>query len=181
MFSYLYRDNALWRAVEHLYVGLAAGYGLGYGWHNYLHPVLVGDLIGRQQWWLLLPLLLGLLVFARDLPGGTFLARLPLALWVGYGAGYALAYLPRTLWLQVRGSFVAPDRWDNLVVLVTLCGGLCSFLFTLGGGRGALAAAGRWGRWAILVALGASFGGAVLYRYTILLGRVQFLVQTWLR
>ena len=30
VFSYLYRDNALWRAVEHLYVGLSAGYGLGY-------------------------------------------------------------------------------------------------------------------------------------------------------
>ncbi len=180
VFSYLYRDNALWRAVEHLYVGLAAGYGLGYGWHNYLHPVIVGDMIGRHQWWYLAPLLLGLLVFARNLPGGAVLARLPLALWVGYGAGYALAYLPRTLWLQVRGSFLPPDRWGNALVLATLVGGLCYFLFTLGGTRGVLGTLGRWGRWAVLGALGASFGGAVLYRYTIFLGRVAFLLKAWL-
>jgi len=179
VFSYLYRDNALWRAVEHLYVGLAAGYGLGYGWHAFLRPIIVTDLIGRHQYGYAVPLLFGGLVFARQVRGGEDLARLPLGLWVGYGAGYALAYLPRTLLLQVRGSLLAPDTLSRAVLLLALLSGLCYFLFTLGQGRAGRRAAAL-GRWAVLLALGASFGGAVLYRYTILLGRLSFLLHGWL-
>ncbi len=179
VFSYLYRDNPLWRAVEHLYVGLSAGYGLGYGWYNYLRPIIVGDLIGKHQWGYLLPLLFGGLVFFRYIRGGDWAARLPIALWVGYGAGYALTYLPRTLWLQVAGSMVPPDRVANAIMLVALLGGLAYFLFTLGR-SGWPRRAAALGRYAIMLALGASFGGAVLYRYTIFLGRMAFLLKGWL-
>lgn len=179
VFSYLYRDNALWRAVEHLYVGLSAGYGLGYGWHNFLRPILLTDMIRHHQYGYALPLLFGFLVFLRYVRGGDALARLPLGLWVGYGAGYALTYLPRTLWLQVAGSMLPPDRAANLLVLATLVGGLCYFLFTVGH-TGPVRRAAAFGRYAIMLALGASFGGAVLYRYTIFLGRMAFLLKGWL-
>ncbi len=179
VFSYLYRDNALWRAVEHLYIGLSAGYGLGYGWHNFLEPIIVTDMIHRHQYGYALPLLFGLLVFARYVRGGDGPARLPIGLWVGYGAGYALTYLPRTLWLQVSGSMLPPDRLSNVLVLATLVGGLCYFLFTVGQ-RGPIRRMATFGRYAIMLALGASFGGAVLYRYTIFLGRMAFLLKDWL-
>ena len=179
VFSYLYKDNALWRAVEHLYVGLSAGYGLGYGWYNFLRPIIVDDLIGKHQWGYALPLLFGALVFGRYVRGGEGLARLPIALWVGYGAGYALTYLPRTLWLQVAGSLLPPDRVSNAVMLTALLGGLAYFLFTLGSSGWTRRAAAA-GRYAVMLALGASFGGAVLYRYTIFLGRMAFLLKGWL-
>ena len=179
VFSYLYRDNALWRAVEHLYVGLSAGYGLGYGWYNFLRPIVVDDLIGKHQWGYGLPLLFGALVFCRYVRGAEALARLPIALWVGYGAGYALTYLPRTLWLQVAGSLLPPDRASNAVMLTALLGGLAYFLFTLGR-AGWTRRAAAVGRYAVMLALGASFGGAVLYRYTIFLGRMAFLLKGWL-
>ena len=180
VFSYLYRDNALWRAVEHLYVGLSAGYGLGYGWHNYLGPIILTDMLQRHQYAYALPILFGLVVFLRYVRGGDSIARLPLGLWVGYGAGYALTYLPRTLWLQITGSWLPPDDWANVLVLATLVGGLCYFLFTVGR-SGPIGRFAQFGRYAIMLALGASFGGAVLYRYTIFLGRMAFLLKGWLR
>lgn len=179
VFSYLYRDNALWRAVEHLYVGLSAGYGLGYAWHNFLAPIILTDVLRHHQYAYVLPLAFGFLVFMRTARGGEGLARLPLAIWVGYGAGYALTYLPRTLRLQVTGSMLPPDRLDNVMILATLVGGLCYFLFTVGQ-RGPVRRLASFGRYAIMLALGAAFGGAVLYRYTIFLGRMTFLLRTWL-
>lgn len=179
VFSYLYRDNALWRAVEHLYVGLSAGYALGYGWHNYLGPIVLTDIIAHHQYGYAAPILFGFAVFLGYVRGGERIARLPLGLWVGYGAGYALTYLPRTLWLQVSGSALPPNRLSNVLVLCTLLGGLFYFMFTIGR-RGTLGRIGAFGRFAVMLALGASFGGAVLYRYTIFLGRMAFLLKGWL-
>lgn len=136
-------------------------------------------MVRHHQYAYALPLIFGMLVFLRTVRGGEGLARLPLAIWVGYGAGYALTYLPRTLRLQVTGSMLPPDRLNNIVILATLVGGLCYFLFTFGQ-QGPVRRLASFGRYAIMLALGASFGGAVLYRYTIFLGRVSFLLHTWL-
>lgn len=176
--SYLYRENSLWRAVEHLYVGLAAGYGVGYVWHNFLRPVLLEALWANGQWSYLFPLSLGFLVYLRYLPRYAWLARIPLAIWVGYGAGYILAYAPRTLVEQVAGSFLPLKSLDNVLVVAALLGSLAYFFFTLPRQHPVLRWASAVGRWSILVALGASFGSAVLYRYNILFGRIAFLLRS---
>jgi hypothetical protein len=179
--SYLWRDNPVWRLVEHLYLGLAAGYGLGYTWHNFLRPVLAGDVLQRHQWQELLPLALGVLIYGRYVKGLEWLARFPIAVWVGYGAGYVVAYLPRTLLRQVAASFVSLGDLNHLALVACLVGGLVYFSFTLPREHPAVRAAAGVGRWAILVALGASFGSAVLYRFSILYGRFDFLLHTWMR
>ena len=100
---------------------------------------------------------------------------------MGYGAGYVVAYLPRTLLRQVAASFLTLNDLNHLVILAALLGGLLYFSFTLPREPRLVKAAARVGRWAILVALGASFGSAVLYRFTILYGRADFLLHGWLR
>ena len=180
VFTYLWRDNAVWRFVEHLYLGLAAGYGIGYTWHNFLLPVLAGDVVRSHHWYWLLPLALGALIYARYVRGLEWLARFPIALWVGYGAGYVVAYLPRTLLRQVSSSFLSLGSLNNLVIVACLVGGLVHFSFTLPRDRAVVRHAAAFGRWSILVALGASFGSAVLYRFSILYGRFDFLLHTWM-
>jgi hypothetical protein len=178
--SYLYDDNPAWRVAEHLYVGLAAGYGLGYTWQNYLRPVIWQQIILHGAWGWALPLLLGACIYARYVPGWEWLARLPLGVWVGYGAGYVLAYVPRVLLGQVAGSMLPLHDLRALALLVCLLGGFATFVFTLPDRPGALRLAGLVGRYAILLALGVAFGGAVLYRFTLLYGQVHFLVHDWL-
>jgi hypothetical protein len=178
--SYLYADNPAWRVTEHLYVGLAAGYGLGYTWQNYLRPVLQTQLPAPGGWIWLLPLALGALLYARYVPRLEWLSRFPLGVWIGYGAGYILAYLPRVVVGQVTGSMVDLSSLTHLALMVCLLGAFATFVFTLPDRSGPLRAAGRVGRYAILVALGVAFGGAVLYRFTLLYGRIQFLVHGWL-
>lgn len=180
VFSYLWRDNAVWRLVEHLYLGLAAGYGLGYTWHDLLRPILIGDVVTRHQFGYLLPLGLGLLIYSRHVRGLEWLARLPIAIWVGYGAGYVVAYLPRTLLGQMAASVLPLGSADNLVLVACLVGALVYFSFTLPRERPLLRAMAGVGRWAVLIALGASFGSAVLYRFSILYGRMDFLLRTWI-
>lgn len=178
--SYLYKDNPAWRVAEHLYVGLAAGYALGYTWQNYLRPVVIARIFDRGELVWLLPVALGLAIYTRYVPGWAWLARFPVGIWVGYGAGYVLAYLPRIVLGQVIGSMVPLTGVRNVLLLVCLLGGFATFVFTLPDRPGALRVAGSVGRYAILIALGVAFGGAVLYRFTLLYGQIHFLVHTWL-
>ena len=48
VFSFLYRDNPLYKFVEHLFVGIAAGYVLAVQFHNVFvpniwHPLVSGE------------------------------------------------------------------------------------------------------------------------------------------
>lgn len=178
--SFLYDDNPAWRITEHLYVGLAAGYGLGYTWQNYLRPVLLNQVGAPGGWIWIFPLVLGALLYTRYIRGWEWLARFPMGIWIGYGAGYILAYLPRVVVGQVTGSMVALNSLSNLALLVCLLGGFATFVFTLPDRPGLIRTAGRIGRYAILIALGVAFGGTVLYRFTLLYGQVHFLVHDWL-
>jgi hypothetical protein len=78
----------------------------------------------------------------------------------------------------VPGTLLPPDRLGYAIVLVTLAGGLGDFLSTVGR-RGPARRLGALGRWAVRVALGASFGGALLCRHTFLPGRITFLLKGW--
>jgi hypothetical protein len=178
--SYLYAENPVWRALEHLYIGLAAGYAVGYAWYSFLRPTLVNDVWRGGAWYDLLPFGLGLLVYCRYVPRLRSLARYPLAVWVGYGAGYVVTYVPRILLRQVTGSFLPLNDLDNALVIASLLGAMVYFFFTVPREHPLLRRTAAFGRWAILVALGASFGGAVLFRYTVLFGRIDFLVRSWL-
>ena len=40
IFSFLYRDNILYRFAEHLFVGVSAGYLVALTWHNQIRPNL---------------------------------------------------------------------------------------------------------------------------------------------
>ena len=45
IFSFLYDDNPLFKAVEHLYVGVSAGYIMVVTWYNVLYPDLVKPIV----------------------------------------------------------------------------------------------------------------------------------------
>ena len=50
IFSYLYKDNPFYKIVEHLYVGISAGYLLSLGFWNQLQPNLFGRLFPAKHY-----------------------------------------------------------------------------------------------------------------------------------
>ena len=125
LYSFLYKDNPLYKFVEHLFVGVAAAYVLGLVWYNTLLAEIVNSLIlgeGKDRWSLLMPSLLGALMLTRLVPRISWLSRIAFAFVVGLGAGLTIPrYISSFILAQMEPS-LRPITWSieglNLVIIL---------------------------------------------------------------
>jgi hypothetical protein len=93
IFSYLIGDNPLFRLAIYIFVGVSAGYVASVSWQHVLWPKLFQPLmIGTMQQRLLLivPSVLGLLLFAKLSPRSARLGNPAMAFLVGTAAAVAI-------------------------------------------------------------------------------------------
>jgi hypothetical protein len=93
VFSYLFGDNALFRLVIHIFVGVAGGYAAVVAWYNVIWPQLFLPLIAGSQserLFILAPLVLSLLLLLKAFPGTTRLGSPSVAYLVGVGVAAAI-------------------------------------------------------------------------------------------
>ena len=94
MFSFLYRDNVVYRVAEHLMVGVGTGVGVLLAIYYIFIPIVWKGLVapkdGASVAWTILFTALGLLFLGPFVPKLGWLARIPAAVAVGYAAGQAL-------------------------------------------------------------------------------------------
>ena len=191
LYSFLYKDNPLFKFGEHVYVGVAAAYTFGQVWF----PVLYGDLLAplldrdadaaaKTNWWLLVPTLLGLLILTRFSTRLGWLSRITFAFVVGLGAGFAI---PRTISSYILAQIeptlkplsMSWDGIDLLIILVCVVTVLIYFFFSVEH-SGAVGKASKVGIWFLMISFGASFGYTIMGRLSLLIGRVTFLFRDWL-
>jgi len=196
--GFLVKDNPVWRFVEHLFAGVAAGWILVVSWWTVIVPLVVrpaialGDghhdarAIGEALPGLLLPALFGALVFARLDRRTAWIARWPLAIVLGVYAGLRMAgFAHADLILQLKStvrSLVAADATATANGIVFVLGVItCLLFFVRGRGtRGIVAVPARVGSAFLMVAFGAAWGFTVMSRVSLLIGRFQFLLFDWL-
>ena len=184
--SFLYRDNPVYKFAEFLLIGVSVGYALVIAWKSAMMDLLFTPLFGNGDWSLILPLILGLMMFGRFHSKTNFISRIPLAVLIGSGAGAAIPAMlgPRIL-TQVSGSVVPlvreggiPD-WSGLIVLVGVLTTLAYFFFSREH-RGALGVASRAGTWFLMIFFGTTFGYTVMSRMSTFIGRAEFLLTEFL-
>lgn len=178
--TYLYKDNPIWRTVESIYLGLATAYWFVYYFWSFIKPAVFDWIITNGQWYYALAIVLGLLIFFRYVPSLSWIARYPMSFWVGYGAGYVLAFNPAVWLTQITNSFVALNTLSNVLVFIGILTVLAYFFFTLAKENPVFGAVAEVGKWYIMVALGSAFGNTVLYRWNLFLGRANMLIGNWL-
>jgi hypothetical protein len=118
-FSFLYRDNPIYKVAEHIYVGVAAGYGFYQAFWGTIYPNLFRHVFdgmskisqGTEGAWLTQwrwgALVMGLLVLSRLVPKWSWISRWPMALIVGAFAGLNLVgFAQANLIDQVNGTLV---------------------------------------------------------------------------
>ncbi len=205
-FSFLWRDNPVYRFAEHLFVGVSAGYFIVLNFWTVLVPNLWDPLVrafhgagadptragflaaglGDYRGFLLLPGLLGLLLFARLVPRLGWLARWSLALVIGVYAGLkTTGYAQGDFVAQVHASL--QPLWtghlgaslDAILFTVGLVATLLFFFFSREH-KGALGVATRIGTIFLMVGFGAGYGYTVMARVSLLIGRFQVLLESWL-
>lgn len=200
VFSYLLRANPLSRLAEHLLVAVATAYVLAVAIHWVLLPRLLLPLGSGERPDLLIPLVLGLLLLTKAVPSGAQLGNPSLAYLVGVGLALAVGgALVGTLFPQSAATMlpVLPGGETTLsgaiangVVVVGTLLVLLSFLFVQrptapegeSGARPERPAPWRvLGRWFMMITFGAIFGGLAMTYSALLVGRLDFLINQWLR
>lgn len=199
IFSFLYKDNPLYKFAEHLFVGVAAGYILALTWHNTIRPNLWTPLSTGRDWWLIVPLVFGLLLFTRFVPNIGWLSRWSLAAIVGIYSGLAVvAFAEADFVQQLRASmiplfdsastaaFVANPgiitflRFiGNFITVVGLLAILIYFFFSKEhtGSWGMIA---KVGTGLLMIGFGAGYGYTVMTRIALLIDRMFFLLSDFM-
>jgi hypothetical protein len=188
--SFLYKDNLFFRFAESLFAGMSLGYYIGLSVQNTLRPNLFNPLFGQPleglNLLLVVPMLLGVLLYFRYIPRISWVARIALAVYVGYYSGvYLVQKLHGEVLPQSRDTIMSVttgglDAVWNLVMMIGVFSVLIYFYFSAEH-KGALGKVSRVGIWFLMVSFGASFGYTVMARVSLLMGRFSFLVNTWLR
>ena len=208
IFSFLIKENPFYRFFEHLFIGLAAGVGpvlvvRDFLWPNILEPMLGMNIThypdgtashAYQPLYLLylLPMAFGSLYYFIYSRRHAWIAKIVIGFTLGASGALAIRGFFAEAVPQIAGSFKpllvmdggAIDifaSFNNTLFVVTLVLVLNYFFFTFGKEGSIQGKVAPLGRPLLMVCFGAFFGSTVMARLALLVERVQFLVNDWVR
>jgi hypothetical protein len=180
IFSFLYKENPIYRAAEHILVGISVGYYLVILVEETIFSKVIDPIFLDGRMLSLIPAVLGIMMFSRLSRKTGWLARIPLAILIGAGAGVSIpAMLQARILKQMSASMVSLTSIGSIVVLVGVISSLAYFYFSReqSGWFGGLA---KIGTYFLMIFFGATFGYTVMSRVTLLIGRMEFLLSDFL-
>ncbi|MDP3024987.1 MAG: hypothetical protein Q8O10_05580 [candidate division Zixibacteria bacterium] len=186
IFSFLYKDNPFYKFCESLFVGISAGYWFVTTFWQVFMPKLADNLVAGRLYYIIGGVF-GVLMLLRLFPKIGWLSRWSLALVVGTTAGlYFTRYLVSNGMIQVQNTIIPlyvkgnlSQTIGNLVIVIGTFSGLIYFFFSKEH-KGAFGGLAKLGIWFLMLSFGASFGYTVMSRMSLLIGRMDFLLGTWL-
>ena len=190
LFSILYKENPIYRIGEHLYVGTSAAHGIVTVWNNTVKPAITSMPV-KGTWWEIIPMIIGLLIYFNMYRPYAWVARIPISFWIGYNAALVLSarqVIPfftqmtqsiKPLVVMTKGTLDIWNSINNILFVTIILGVLIYFFFTIER-KGVFKYAANWGRIAIMIGFGASFGNTVMARVSLLIGRLTFIFVDWL-
>ena len=196
IFSFLYKDNPLFKLAENLYVGVSVGYTIVKTYDTVILHLIWKPIVENQEWTLLIPVAIGLLMLTRYVPNAAWLSRYAFAFIVGVGAGLAIPRTVSSFILKQIEDTVRPllalvpgdgvtFSWNLMtpassvnviIVLIGVSSVLFYFFFSVehsGPGK----AVARTGVLFLMIAFGAAFGYTVMARMSLLIGRLTDLIE----
>lgn len=176
IFSFLYKDNPLYQMSEQLLVGISLGYGLVLTYERVFVPYFYQPLFLKQQWILIIPSVIGMFYLFRFSRKLSWLSRYPIAFsMMGVGASVPLA-MHTSILVQMRQAMVPIESVNLFLIFFGTIAVLLYFFFS----KAHTGFYGKFvnvGKWYMMVGFGASFGLTVMARISLLIGRIQFLVN----
>jgi hypothetical protein len=196
IFSFLYKDNPLFKLAENLYVGVSVGYTIVKTYDTVIVHLIWKPIVENGEWALLVPVAIGFLMLTRYVPKAAWLSRYAFAFIVGVGSGLAIprvisSYILKQIEDTVRPLMVMMPgegltfTWsllnpasslNTIIILIGVSSVLFYFFFSVehtGPGK----AVARTGILFLMIAFGAAFGYTVMARMSLLIGRLTDLIE----
>jgi len=184
MFSFIYRDNVLFRIGEHLYLGITVGYFVNIQYWQVIAPDVYRAIRVDHNYLPLIPAILGIFILLRLVPSLAWLSRMSFALIVGGNAGLSIPNNIHGLFLPQVFETLRPfdaglaGNLNQIIILIAVFTVIIFFFFSLEHKR-LVGSISRVGLFFIMIGFGASFGYTVMARVSLLIGRFQFLYYDW--
>ncbi len=187
IYSILYRENPWFRIAESIYLGTAVGYAVSQDL-LYIRNQWSGQWSANAGMMVLfaIVMIVGLLWYARFNKSTFYLYRWPLAIIVGTGLGMALKTVIFTQFLdQIIAQantpfFVAGDMLgtiNNILIQIMVPSVLLYFWFTGTIRESApMKIVEKIARYTMMAGFGSAYGYTILTRYSLFIGRAQFLL-----
>ncbi|MCS7301120.1 MAG: hypothetical protein NZ556_06150 [Fimbriimonadales bacterium] len=193
IYSILYRENPFYRFFEHMYIGLAAGYALGPYLVDVIYRFWWEPIREEGVWWLSFVLPFGMYLYFIYSEKYGWVSRIVIGSLIGAYAGltfqaFSSRYLPqlqgalsKVLWYppNATGEIYLSTILNNWIFVIILLAVLTYFTFSFEH-RGSVKRTAILGRWFLMIGLGAIFGNTVMARMALLIGRVYYLLDSWL-
>jgi hypothetical protein len=197
VFSYLIRDNPLFRVAVYLFIGVASGYAAAVVWHSVILPKLIQPAVTLNPL-ALVPSVFAISLLAKFSPRLSWLGSFAMAVLVGVGAAAAVGgALIGTLLPQAQAAINRFDilsaagpremvsrLFQGLVMLGGTVFTLASFHFSAGRAadgtpkRNPILEGIAWvGRIFIAITLGALFAGVYTAALTAMIERLSFVIN----
>ena len=183
LFSFLYKDNPLFKIAEHLYLGV------GMGW--WFIVLLYGTWIPKAyepfmqgEYMLIIPVMLGLSLVTQFIPRISWVSRYGFTFIMGYGAGLVLPLNLATDFMAQIGGTIKPFAniasmgiGDFINYLLIAAGAVCvlTYFYFSVEHKGVIKKASNIGIYFLMIYFGASFGNTVMARFSLLYGRFDML------
>lgn len=217
VFSFLAGDNPAYKLAEAIFVGVSAGYAMVVGFWDELVQNLFGKLLPETMqrlgfanlgmstddlepdFVLLVPLVMGVMMLWQLAPRGGWIARWPLAFFIGATAGIKMtAYFESDFLRQIQETLLPlvviiyeestrNINWSatiqaslkNVTIVVGVLASLTYFFFSVEH-TGFVRPVTRLGIYVLMVTFGAGFAYTVMGRIALLIERFEFLFVDWL-
>ena len=189
IFSYLYGDNPFYKAAEHIFVGVSAGYIFTITFWDTIWPNLFGRLFPSYvkagfefDITYIFPFILGVFMLCRLSKKYDWLSRISIAYIVGMMAGLKFyVFLNSNLLTQIKSSTVNLSGTyyaiiNEVIILIGVISGLVYFFFSKEH-TGVIGKVSKIGIYFLMIKFGASFGFAVMGRISLLIGRFEELIE----
>jgi hypothetical protein len=108
IYSFLYKDNPFYKLAEHIYIGVSTGYLIVIAWQDAIRRLLYIPLVKNGNFWVIIPGILGLLMFTRFFRKISWLSRFSLAFIIGWGAGTAAPNVIKGMLIPHVASTIKP-------------------------------------------------------------------------
>ena len=204
LYSILYKENPLYRFGEHVFLGLATGFGLYMAWKTVLYPMWWKNLTSGQWAWIL-ALVAGIMYYTVFSRRFSWMSRMVMMTMMGLTAGLQFRKFFGEWMPQIGSSFkplvvVKPQvdaaaapiagtvdlgqsafaSFTNFLFMLSLVAVLTYFFFSFEQRNKGVRMTAATGRWLMMIAFGAMFGSTVMARMSLFIGRLMFMFQEWI-
>jgi hypothetical protein len=184
VYSYvLYKETPAFRFAEHTFISTSLTISVVVAYQTLSSNAFLP--ISRGDYTYFIPIVLGLLLYTLPFKEVRWISRYPLAFVVGVGTGIAMrGSVHAQMVNQVLAAITLPNApqpvdWFNFFFsLIAFLTSTSYFIFTKEH-SGVMKIPTQIGRYMIMLALGSYFGNTILFRMSMLSGRVEEILKVF--